>query len=393
MFFIENSFILSESSNVLTQAQKLEALRNLGRGRTIFNEPWFITTGFCVVALLILILHFIRKYRDREIGYKQQKRFIELADLRCLKSEEIKLLIEVTRRSGLKNSTAIFTMSEAFDNGASVLMQDFFSQEHDLEDRKKLYSLVVALKSKLGYEAKKSKLTSVNASKGLSSKHVPVGKRVSLSPADKLDSGGIEAVVVESDNLVFHLQADYAVGSKPGDVWRIRYRFGSSVWQFNAVVMQCDEKDIVFNHSEKVRFINRRRFLRVEVAYPAKVALFDCLNEATEDDSLILTAPEFRDAKIIELSGPGLKIVSPIKVSQSQRIIVVFEIDEKTVLQDIAEVRHCEVVNGEIILAVELVGLNENAITKLVKMTNTLALKNGFDYAQENNNEEVMGLI
>jgi hypothetical protein len=98
-----------------------------------------------------------------------------------------------------------------------------------------------------------------------------------------------------------------------------------------------------------------------------------------EDDGNDEIHPEFIEARVIELSGPSLKIRSQVELDIAERILVIFKIDEATTVQDIGEIRSCEITQDNIYLSVELVGLNEATITRLIKETNTIAIRSGFE--------------
>jgi len=366
----------------LTPQQRFRAMKNLGHGNTVFAEPWFITVCLLVVVGLIAFLVAYRNRNEKKDLAKRQKKFLELADIRCLSRDELKLLVEISKRSGLRRLNSIFTVAKGFDTGCATLMQELFTKGQDLVERKEVFSMILSVKQKLGFDTQIKSSVNTSSTKGLSSRQMPVGKKITLCMVDLLGEGDIEAEITDSDDMTFTIRANVNVSTTPGSLWRIRYKMGASTWQFNTVVMHCEDKELVFNHTDRISFINRRRFLRVATDYPALISKFGCMSVTCDnDDDDDCIHPEFIDVKIVELSGPGLKILSPVEIKVSERILVIFRVDEATTIQDIAQVRSCEVGDENIYLVVELVGLNEATITRLIKETNTLAIKGGFDHS------------
>ncbi len=364
---------------VLTMQQKLMALKNMGNGHTIFTDKWFILLSLSLVAILVVLLVVLRHINDKKTQELSQQKFLELADLRCLTRDELKILVEITKRSGLKRQTSIFTVPKAFDKGCTSIMQELFSSGHDLIERKKVFAKIIAVKYKLGFAHSKKSSINTSSTKGLSSRQIPVGKKVSLRQLNSLEDEDVEATITHSDEMILVLEMSNGVNASPGDSWRIRYNMGASVWQFNAVVMNCDGNELTFNHTDNIRFINRRRFLRVRTDYPALIAKFGPMATTESDDGSHEIHPEFIDARVVQLSGPSLKIKSNVELDISERILVIFQIDDVTTIQDIGEVRGCDVIDQDVYLLVELVGLNESTITRLIKETNTMAIKNGLE--------------
>jgi len=68
------------------------------------------------------------------------------------------------------------------------------------------------------------------------------------------------------------------------------------------LTIACGDAGLVLNHSDNITFVNRRRFLRIEVRKPALVAHFPMVNSDFEGGP---TAPEFVRGTVTELSGPG----------------------------------------------------------------------------------------
>ncbi|MHC4666107.1 MAG: PilZ domain-containing protein, partial [Planctomycetota bacterium] len=182
-----------------------------------------------------------------------------------------------------------------------------------------------------------------------------------------------------------------------GEMWRVRYYFGASTWEFDTTIVSCDGDILVLNHSDTVRFINRRRFLRVPVNKPALVALFPFTRSLYEgNDGASWRPPEFVPAVVTELAGPGLRINVALDVKVGNRVLVVVRLDGENgqnsvpdrqnsksqtsrIVEDIGEVRHTRVEQNALSIAVELTGLSDSDLNELIRATNLASLRAGPD--------------
>jgi len=177
-----------------------------------------------------------------------------------------------------------------------------------------------------------------------------------------------------------------------GEFWCVRYYFGSSVWEFDTSVVSYDGNVLVLNHSDNVRFINRRRFLRVPMKKRAFIARFpfersfiesshNSEDELVEDHDLAKTSavwgpPEFVPAVVTELAGPGLRIESSLEVKAGERILVVFNLaqEQDSIPANQGINRHTKRTQNGLSIAVELTGLSDSNIDELIRVTNAASL-------------------
>jgi hypothetical protein len=222
-----------------------------------------------------------------------------------------------------------------------------------------------------------------------------VGRKVSITRRTDRDSGDIEATVVENTDAELTVKAAISVRITFGEMWRVRYYFGASTWEFDTTIVGCDGDTLVLNHSDTVRFINRRRFLRVAVNKPAFVAIFPFTRPLYEDNNGgSWRPPEFVPAVVTELAGPGLRINVPLDVKVGSRVLVAVRLDGENgrnstpaprdsksqtakIAQDIAEVRHTRVEQNGLSIAVELTGLSDSDLNELIRATNLASLRAG----------------
>jgi hypothetical protein len=178
---------------------------------------------------------------------------------------------------------------------------------------------------------------------------------------------------------------------------------------------------MVLNHSDNVRFINLRRFMRIAVNKPAFIARFPfsaplLFSESKKGEQSRngsgLTPPEFVSAVVTELAGISLSLTVPFEAKVGERVLVVFkeegreaaedrkqsndnkqagaadEVQSKAasnpltsapnslrtrIIQDIGEVMRVQAYEKGFSIVVRLTGLSDSNINELVRAANYAA--------------------
>lgn len=390
----------------LTPIEKWQAARKFDVD--VITGRWFILT--CIATIITLVVLFVivsRRGKKKEQNVTNQL-FFEYANSKGLSRREREILLDITTITKLKRNESIFTMVTAFDRGAAELTEKTRTQ-HGIEAARSLSAEFSVLREKLGFQKKSpAAKSSTERSKKPSSKEIPAGKKLHIARRSSGDVANIESTVLENNDIELTVKLTVSLESKPGEQWCVRYYFGASVWEFETSVISCNDNILVLNHSDNVRFINRRRFLRVPVNKPTFIARFPFAktlsandesngeNSGAEQDSANSTGdtwgpPEFVPANVTELAGPGLRIEAPLEVNVGDRVLVVLRLNEEDnkdsssrkagstaslrIVEDIGEVRHAKVIENGFSIAVELTGLNDSNISELIRATNAASLK------------------
>ena len=380
----------------LTPIERWHAARQLDSASA--DQRLFIILS--VVAIIILTVLFIAA------GYRQKakeqnlanKVFALYAERMGLSRLERQILLDIADRTKLKRIESIFTMVTAFERGAAELTKDALSRR-GAKASKNLSARLSVLREKLGFENKRS--TSAATSNKSSSKQIPAGKQLYMTRLNTGDSTEIESVVIENNDVEFTVKLQTSVESKSGELWSVRYYYGASVWEFETSSISCYGNILVLNHSDNIRFINRRRFLRVPVNKPTFIAQFPFArmlqpeNDSNRDSTNISEnrwgPPEFVPASVTEMAGPGLRVEAPLDVKVGDRVIVILKLSEEQqqkpnsqrtgktapekIVENIGEVRHTKKIKDGFSIAVELTGLSDPNINELVRVTNAASLK------------------
>jgi hypothetical protein len=372
--------ILTSAGLSLTPLERFTAMRRLSSHhpmpdsmKAVLTHPWFIWGGILLIVLLLISLVVVRRKRTVHDKRQHKEQFGFLCDQRGLTAQQREILTAIARQSGCRRSEDIFFQMELFMQGASRLMQDYFASGRNVIERKKMNVLIGQIKQKLGFQ-KGAGGVPVRRGRdpGLSSRDIPVGKTVSITLSTRPEGSRVDAVVIQNDEFELILRPEIPVSCPPGEHWNVRYRLGTSTYEFDALTLVCGSEGLELNHAESVRYLNRRRFLRVPVELPAQVALFPTQRQEGPGP---IAGPQFVPATITEISGPGLRIHTGLAAEHGQRLLVVFELEPGKMIQDVAEVRGLRETAQDQSIGVELIGLDDATVNELIRTTNAIAIR------------------
>jgi len=397
---------LSAAMAALTPIERWDAMRRLDGD--FVTDRWFILAGVSAIVVLTAIL-IVVSYRRAKQHKVSRRLFSEYADRLGLTGRQCQILRNIAVRTRLRRSESIFTTVAAFDRGAAEIVRETLAIL-GAQRSSRLSAELSVLREKLGFERRRA----VSAGSGTrsSSRQIPVGKKLYLSGSDGTEPANIESTVIKNDDIELAVRLAGSLESNPGEFCCVRYNFGASVWEFDAMVVSCHGGILVLSHTDDVRFINRRRFLRVPVKQPAFIARFPFARALTPGDDEISRQtqahvsagdwgpPEFVRAEVTEMAGPGLRMEAPLEVKVGERVVVILKIGGQApsvsavrsdavrrshrmplrahyerIVEDIGEVRHAEATQNGFSIAVELIGLNDSNVSELIRATNAASVK------------------
>ena len=408
----------------LTPAQRWDAARSWF-GTSIITDRWFILISLATLVTLLVLFLVVSLQRKIQERKATEQLFVEYANRRGLSEHERQILLDIAVKAELKRSEAIFTMGNAFESGAAKIIEERLTQQKAEEaaakDNLRILHQQIGLSSlreKLGFQKRRpASIGSPTKPKKSTSRQIGVGKKLHMTRRKTPDAGSIESTVIKNDDTELMVKLGMPVVSSLGELWRVRYYFGASVWEFDASVLSYSGDILVLNHSDNIRFINRRRFLRVPVKKPAFIAHFPFAktvggssdiskegSDAKQGSAPMLASqeamgvstwgpPEFVPAVVTELAGPGLRIEAPMEVKVGDRVLVVLRLDEEKeqdavlvregkaptskIVEDIGEVRHTRAIQNGLSIAVELMGLSDSNVNELIRATNAASVRAG----------------
>lgn len=392
----------------LSPAERLNAARRLGQGSGLASE-WFTMTLVAGLVIMLLVLIWVTYNRIQKERHQSDQAFIENVRRRSLSVREYHLLQDIIKRTGIRHNNTIFQNDVVFAKGAALLLKKSAEQRSE-EAHQRLIAEIAFLQEKLGFheEDTSTEITTESRNKRnkLSTRDIPTGKLLHITRRIGRQSDEIEALILENDNKALTVSLAKTVKITFGEVWRARYYFGASVWEFDTAVVSYDGSQLLLRHSTDVRFVNRRRFVRVPVRNLAFISRFPFARPLQEDVSLLTSLSgkeesnwkplEFIHAVVTELAGPGIKLEAPLQVQPGDRVLVIFRLDDRSItdkgnqhriIEDVGEVRRVKPIEHGYSIALEMVGLKDHDIDELVRVTNLNAYHSDNPFAPKQTGE------
>jgi len=400
--------------SALKPVERWEAARRFDSN--FMAERWFIFAGLGAISILVVVLFVISWRRRSQQSKAADLSFFRHALREGLSERECRILRSVADYAGLRQSEAVFTITEAFDRGAIRMMNESLGWQ-GTEENALFKAELISLREKLGFHIRPDGSKGGHRkSKTTSSRQIPVGKKLRMTrrlTREGQDTEDIECTLIRNDFFSLVVKSAIPLEGSAGDLWRVRYYFGASVWEFDTSMARCDGDVLTLNHSENIRFINRRRFLRAAVKMPALIAHFpferrfsiedqDRVGGRRSSDSSdsisaqfgTVEPPEFVPATLVELAGPGLLIRASLDAKTGDRVLIAFSPDEEGdngaarirerqksrtfgVIEDVGMVRRTTVTEKGLLIGIELTSLSDSNVNKLIRLTNAASVKAG----------------
>ena len=364
--------------------------------RVTSNNDLFIS--ICVFLLFALTILFVM-LRILDVVKQRRKAnrlFHNYADKRGLNIREKRILLSIAAKARLRLSESIFSMPDIFDRGATKMIRAALAANGS-QKSKYISSELSILRQKLGF-SKRNSVSALALRPGKAdSRQIPIGRKLHLTSLDTNDIFEAEALIIDNNELELCIRLTEILGCVAGDTLCVRYYSSHPVWEFDSAILRIQDDILFLTHSENIRYINRRRFLRVEVQESAYIAAFPFSRDLVEDENSCdenyfenedlknIELPKFVPADVTELAGPGLKIIAPVEVKVGDRVAVILKLKRENnlhsyqsaksntntrIIEDIGIVRHTQAVENGLSIAVELNNLNESSISEMVKVTN-----------------------
>jgi hypothetical protein len=357
---------------VLSPLERYQSMRRLRTDtvQDLWNAGRLVILGWALIGLLLIILFIVRKIRLEKDRLATGMRIRKLCDKLRLTIQEREILEAICQHVTLAKKEDIFTNKKAFDTGFAGLMHESFAAGHTLKQRKQLNIIVQCIKAKLGFQSSSPTLEEdAFVPRTMSSRQIPEGRSVRVEVMLESSILCFDAKITRNDEYGLVVLPDMSVQVTPGKAAHIQYRVGTRAWVFESTVVECGSGGLELTHVEQAKVLNRRRFPRISVQKKAMVALFD-MNQTVNGQ---IKAPNFVNAAVIEISGPGLLIQTDLEVKLHSMLLIIFEPEDGRVVQDVVEVRGFRNTDSGRSVAVEMVGLNENTVNELIRITKRIA--------------------
>ncbi len=363
--------------------------------------PLILTAVLVALVIVLVKVSLSSLKRDR---LRHKRAFGESIHRLNLSTREHQLLLDVVRESGLRHRHAIFQQKAAFDRGADRLLAKLSTKHNDPESKQQLLAEIGFLRDKLHLtrvDTPPLKGGSVDESESgtgtgkrrsrLTTRELPLNKLLHITR--RLDHQGddFHGTIVANNAEQLVLQIETPVKICFGEIWQARYYFGASVWEFTTTVISYDGDRLVLKHSQNVRFVNRRRFVRVATKHVAYIAHYPFYH-VKDSASKACVQVDFTEATVTELAGPGLRMETSLSAEPGDRVLISFRLEipnetdparKECVINTMGEVRRVEPMYDRHAMGIRLIGLKDGDIDQLVGLTNKAVYATPSRRAQE----------
>jgi len=345
----------------LTPIQKWEALQRDSGGAGSLGRWLIWGLGIAIVLAAAVVLIVLAK---QLLGKRSENKFKQLCRKMSLNPEQVRVLAQIVKLSGLPHSAGIFFSASAFQAGVEKLMYSTRVTSLSQDEREAICSTIGALADKLKF-SDEDKSTPGQAS----TRKIPEATELTIS--QRSGEKPFKARLLASNWIEFTIETAEPIPAISGSSWLICYLDNGKSWEFECVVGQTNSQktSIILLHSNRGRLLNKRRFPRIPTLKSARIALFPFAEETEAPEP---NALEFKEATLIEIAGPGFKLRTKLRAEVGQKVLVVTEAEGKTI-KGLAIVRHNSPSTegqDEFEIAVELMGLDDTEMAVLLRETN-----------------------
>jgi len=314
--------------------------------------PLMVVGGLGVAAVVVYRRHRLRRAMLEAFG-----RAASQADL---SASERTMLLRIAEAADLRSLTDAHTLVSVFEDGVRQVTGDPMVQRLTPEARRRVLDVIASVRIKLDF-----------APTGPSMPREAAlcrddGVRVAR-PGDRQDAGATVIGVGDADVTV---RLDAPLPLRVGGAALLRKVRGTTQWEYNLTVTKIDGDVVQARLIGSPARKNLRRFVRVPIQQPIHVAPYDFVHEGSDG-----RLPAFAQGTLREIAGPGLLAEIDLEAVVGERVLVVLDIGGGRSLRGVGVVRRSAAGDGERPpeVAIELTGMSEPEVARLVKETNAAA--------------------
>lgn len=345
----------------LSVDERWEAMRSWGvfNGRDVLGPLFYGAVLLVIVTMVALLI-----MRRREQQRRHWQAFEADAQHAGLSRAEQELLMVMSNLASLRRPEIIFSIEQAFGRGASRLQDSPRVRAMPPEKREHVAAMVTTISQKLGFMPLPKA-----APASISTSQIEIGSVVSITPDGQDQEFEITVAASDEAEMIAIAAADLDLAA--GARVKANYSNLGTVWEFETEVKAVEGRSIRLAQTHHIRFINRRRFPRVETMQEAMAARFEFFQDGHD-----MQEPQFVNAILTEIAGPGLLLEAPLSAALNEKMLVVVMFDIDRVIQGLGKVRRVTPIDSERnAIALELMDLKPEEIAELARQTNAAAQK------------------
>ena len=116
--------LLNIGTLALTPLERLQAARQFESNSGFLTHRPFIICALLAIVVLTGLLLLINMRRTRQERKTSNELFLKYAEKKGLSARELQIIVAVAARAGVGQKDDVFTMDDAFDRGAAVVIAE-----------------------------------------------------------------------------------------------------------------------------------------------------------------------------------------------------------------------------------------------------------------------------
>ena len=272
------------------------------------------------VLLLIVAAVLFEVFRSSKIKQELQDLAMAKFDFNAeklnLRLSSAAILKKIAQKSGLEDPSSILKFSYVFESS----LEKYYESEKIESISNDILVQISALRKILGFS--------------------PLPRGISITSTRQFSSGDECIMQIKEHNHVtsqvmicqiFNSEERYWTVTRPPEIsvkpgmWvhMSLTRDGDAEYTFTTQILRCSNEELVLAHTNKINRVQQRNWLRVNVDIPVKATLLDASRMG-----------DILSGKIIDLSGGGLGVMLPARLSSNSMILLNFELPGRGQIAD-----------------------------------------------------------
>ncbi len=348
----------------LTPIQRLRAAQSMPNSRRASTGTslgsallWLGLVVGSIVAILVLnwvVKLYKAKVKDRASWSTFRNSVAELG----LGQQDVSLLMEMVKLLKLEHDPqSVLTLESSFRTGGDAYFKAEVAARKSDQIKQEYWRRIGRIRATLGFGPSA-------AGRGQAgSRLIHENTHLSISAQGQADD--FQAIVQKCGPDGLEVKLDKPMQPAPGVSWFVQFFNDRSLWEFETQVISVEGDLVVLAHVEEMRFVNLRKFDRIPVDFPAEIGVFPFHSEAAK-----LSPPEFFEATVVEIAGPGLRVHLPQTLRKKSRVIVILKVESKRIIQGLARIRQVYDPEGvHKVYGMEMCDLNPAEVSELARIT------------------------
>jgi hypothetical protein len=361
---LDGSFFGAKALNPLEKFQAARGWASTPGGSSLGTLLLLAVLIVAAAALSVML------YRRWQLERQQRRIFNRRCEQAQLTERERYVMRAITKVVRLRSPEVLFSAGEVFEGGVAKLRRSPRIKSMSDARRRDIDGLIDSLRSRLDFQKPLEWQGSEEVRPEEGAEDIAEGDRLTVTGREGRGAFDVGVTEVGPDELV--VQADAPLDCRPGETWEVCYSKAGRLLELDAPVLEVRQGTVRLARRGAPRLVNRRRFARAPTSRPVQVAKLPFL--ASDMDPAPKTPVS---GELIEIAGTGLRLKVPMDIRRGERVLLTLQFAKDDIIEAVGKVsRAVRDEGGRSVLIVELLGLTDQEIAKLIRETNAAVRDN-----------------